>query len=78
MGEIYRRIKRKDILHLAVLLHDLGKGQEEDHSEVGRRLAEEVATRLGFDEQDPRTLSFLVHRHLLMAHTAFRRDPERR
>lgn len=74
-GEVYRSIKRKDILHLAVLMHDLGKGQEEDHSDAGKRLAEEVAIRLGLDEQDSRTLSFLVHRHLLMAHTAFRRDP---
>jgi [protein-PII] uridylyltransferase len=75
LGEVYRGIKRKDILHLAVLMHDLGKGQEEDHSDVGKRLSEEVALRLGFDEQETRTLSFLVHRHLLMAHTAFRRDP---
>ncbi|HKT33598.1 MAG TPA: [protein-PII] uridylyltransferase [Nitrospira sp.] len=75
LGEVYRGIKRKDILHLAVLMHDLGKGQEEDHSDVGKRLSEEVAERLGFDEQEARTLSFLVHRHLLMAHTAFRRDP---
>ena len=75
LGEVYRAIKRKDILHLAVLMHDLGKGQEEDHSDVGKRLSEEVAVRLGFDEQETRTLSFLVHRHLLMAHTAFRRDP---
>jgi [protein-PII] uridylyltransferase len=75
LGEVYRQIKRKDILHLAVLLHDLGKGQEEDHSEVGRAIAEDAAALLGFDEQETRTLVFLVHRHLLMAHTAFRRDP---
>ena len=75
LGEVYREIKRKDLLHLALLLHDLGKGHEEDHSEVGRRLAEETAARLGFDERDSRTLVMLVHRHLLMAHTAFRRDP---
>jgi len=75
LGEIYRSIKRKDILHLSVLMHDLGKGKEEDHSDVGKRLAEDVAARLGLDEQDTRTFSFLVHRHLLMAHTAFRRDP---
>jgi [protein-PII] uridylyltransferase len=75
LGEVYRGIKRKDILHLAVLMHDLGKGREEDHSDVGKRLSEEVALRLGFDEQETRTLAFLVHRHLLMAHTAFRRDP---
>jgi [protein-PII] uridylyltransferase len=75
IGQVYREIPRKDLLHLSVLLHDLGKGREEDHSEVGRRLAEETAARLGFTEQDTGTLVFLVHKHLLMAHTAFRRDP---
>ena len=76
LGEVYRDIKRKDILHLAVLLHDVGKGCEEDHSEVGKRIAKEAATRFGFDEQETRTLEFLVYRHLLMAHMAFRRDPQ--
>jgi len=73
--EVYEEIHRKDLLHLAVLLHDLGKGREEDHSEVGKAIAEETAARLGYDEQERRTLAFLVHRHLMMAHTAFRRDP---
>lgn len=75
LGEVCREIKRKDLLHLAVLLHDLGKGREEDHSEVGKAIAQDTAVRLGFDEQETRTLVFLVHRHLSMAHTAFRRDP---
>lgn len=75
LGDAYRQIRRKDLLHLAVLLHDLGKGHEEDHSEVGKRLAEQAASQFGYDEQDRRTLVFLVYRHLLMAHTAFRRDP---
>jgi [protein-PII] uridylyltransferase len=74
LGDAYRRVKRKDILHLAVLMHDLGKGQPGDHSEVGRKQAEQVGLRLGLDEQGLRTLTTLVHRHLLMAHTAFRRD----
>ncbi len=75
LGAVYQEIKRKDLLNLAVLLHDLGKGQEEDHSEVGKAIAEEAADRLGFDEQERRSLILLVHQHLLMAHTAFRRDP---
>ncbi len=75
IGEVCQEIRRKDLLHLAVLLHDLGKGREEDHSEVGKAIAEDAAARLGLDEQETRTLVFLVHRHLLMAHTAFRRDP---
>lgn len=75
LGDVSREIKRRDLLHLAVLLHDLGKGREEDHSEVGKAIALDTAARLGLDEQETRTLVFLVHRHLLMAHTAFRRDP---
>lgn len=75
MGVVYQEIRRKDLLHLAILLHDLGKGRKEDHCEVGKVIAQETAARLGFDLQETRTLMFLVHRHLLMSNTAFRRDP---
>jgi [protein-PII] uridylyltransferase len=75
IGTVYQEIRRKDLLHLAILLHDLGKGKKEDHCEVGKVIAEETAARLGCDPQETRTLVFLVHRHLLMSHTAFRRDP---
>ncbi len=74
IGRAYREIRRKDVLHLAILLHDIGKGFEEDHSEVGRRISEETAADFGLGEQERHALVFLVHRHLLMAHTAFRRD----
>lgn len=74
-GSIYREIQRKDLLHLALLLHDLGKGCEEDHSHVGVRIAQETAARFALEPQEARTVAFLVERHLLMAHTAFRRDP---
>ena len=75
IGAVYQEIRRKDLLHLAILLHDLGKGRKEDHCEVGKVIAEETAARLGCDPHETRTLVFLVHRHLLMSHTAFRRDP---
>ncbi len=75
LGTVYRDIREKDLLHLAVLLHDVGKGLPEDHSEVGKKIARDMAGRLGLDEQESRTLEFLVHEHLLMANTAFRRDP---
>jgi len=75
LAQVYREIKRKDVLHLAVLLHDLGKGQADDHSLVGERMAVDMATRLGMDEHHARLLAFLVRHHLLMSHTAFRRDP---
>jgi [protein-PII] uridylyltransferase len=78
LGDAYREIRRKDVLHLAVLLHDIGKGHEEDHSEVGKRIAEDLGALVGLGENEARQLVFLVHKHLLMAHTAFRRDVEDR
>ncbi len=74
LGQAYREIPHKELLHLALLLHDAGKGFEEDHSEVGRRLAWEATQRLGLPEHQRDLLVFLVHRHLLMATLAFRRD----
>jgi len=74
LGKIYADIQHKDLLHLAVLLHDLGKGKSEDHSDVGKAIAQKTSERLGLTQDESRLLEFLVHKHLLMAHTAFRRD----
>lgn len=74
LGTAYREIRQKEILHLAILLHDLGKGYEEDHSEVGARIADTVGRRLGLSNHVRELLVFLVRKHLLMAHLAFRRD----
>ena len=79
VGEAYRAIGNKELLHLALLLHDLGKGRIEDHSEVGKLLAQEVAVHLSLSAHQTEMLVFLVHKHLQMAHLAFRRnsaDPE--
>lgn len=73
-GKTYRRIRRKNILHLALLLHDLGKGYPEDHCEVGRRIAEQTGKRLGLSRDDTEDIKFLVHNHLVMSHVAFHRD----
>lgn len=74
LGEVYRGITEKRTLHLALLIHDLGKGYVEDHSEVGARIAAETAERLRLPDREGETLRFLVHKHLMMSHLAFRRD----
>jgi [protein-PII] uridylyltransferase len=74
LGRVYRDLKQKRTLHLALLIHDLGKGFPEDHSEVGARIAGEVAHGLRLPLREAETLKFLVHKHLLMSHLAFRRD----
>ncbi|HEY2762383.1 MAG TPA: [protein-PII] uridylyltransferase, partial [Pirellulales bacterium] len=73
-GDVYRSLKQKRTLHLALLIHDLGKGFAEDHSEVGLRIADETAQRLHLPAREAETLKFLVHKHLVMSHLAFRRD----
>lgn len=74
MGRRYRRIKDKTLLHLALLIHDLGKGYEEDHSEVGRRIAGDVADAFDLSPSHKETLQWLIHKHLLINEVAFRHD----
>ena len=57
-----------------MLLHDLGKGFPEDHSEVGRRIAEEIGERFDLPDEETETIKFLVHNHLVMSHLAMHRD----
>ena len=73
-GAIYREIRRKDLLHLALLLHDIGKGREGDHSMEGVRMAGEVVRRLGYPAEEAEHLLLLVRRHLLFSEVAFYRD----
>jgi [protein-PII] uridylyltransferase len=74
LGRIYRPLRPKWLLHLALLLHDLGKGRMEDHREAGIPIAAAAAKRLGLLPRDAETLRFLVHKHMLLNHLAFRRD----
>ncbi len=74
MGRRYRRLKDKGLLHLALLIHDIGKGYEEDHCIVGARIALDAAKRLGLDAASTDTLRWLVEKHLLVNVIAFRHD----
>ncbi len=68
------RVARPDLLLVGALLHDIGKGRGGDHSVVGEGLAVQVARRLGFAEADVVVLGAMVRHHLLLPHTATRRD----
>jgi [protein-PII] uridylyltransferase len=71
---LVRRVSRPDLLLLAALLHDLGKGWPGDHSTTGARLAAEVGGRVGLPAEDRSVLADLVRHHLLLVDTATRRD----
>ena len=71
MGRRYRRLKDKTLLHLALLIHDIGKGYEEDHSIVGARIARETAEILELDSASSEILEWLILQHLLVNTIAF-------
>ncbi|MFI5684914.1 [protein-PII] uridylyltransferase [Streptomyces sp. NPDC051636] len=75
-SELTRRVSRPDLLLVAALLHDIGKGWPGDHSMAGEIIAKDVAARIGFDRADVAVLSTLVRHHLLLIETATRRDLE--
>ncbi|MEW2164260.1 [protein-PII] uridylyltransferase [Streptomyces sp. NPDC007084] len=75
-SELTRRVGRPDLLLVAALLHDIGKGWPGDHSVAGEIIARDVAARIGFDRADVAVLATLVRHHLLLIDTATRRDLE--
>nr|WP_238992959.1 [protein-PII] uridylyltransferase [Jiangella aurantiaca] len=75
-SRLTRRVARPDLLLLAALVHDLGKGVPGNHSEAGEPIAVALGRRLGLTEDDASTLGRLVRHHLLLPETATRRDPD--
>ena len=67
------------IMALALLLHDTGKdkaetGDEDEHPVRGAEMVEEFGPRLGLNELETKRAAWLVKNHLMLAHTALRRD----
>jgi [protein-PII] uridylyltransferase len=72
--DIIHSIESRRALYVAVLLHDIAKGRQGDHSELGARVALKLGARLGLTREEIETASWLVRHHLLMSRTAFKRD----
>ena len=68
------RVSRPDLLVLGALVHDIGKGRGGDHSVIGAELAHQIGNRLGLWPSDIAILATVVRHHLLLPHTATRRD----
>jgi [protein-PII] uridylyltransferase len=79
-GKIYNSVKDKEILNLALLLHDIAKPVSiSGHEIIGAEMTSSIMMRLGYGEEEINKVCFLVKNHLLMEQVAFRRnlnDPE--
>ena len=71
---LIQELERPEVLYLAALLHDVGKGKGGRHEELGAKIAASVATRIGFSSEDIDDIDFLVLNHLKLSNTAQRRD----
>jgi [protein-PII] uridylyltransferase len=69
-----RDVARPDLLLLAALLHDLGKGWPGDHSVSGEVVSRDVAHRIGLNEADAELIAKATRHHLLLPMVATRRD----
>ncbi|ROR92159.1 [protein-PII] uridylyltransferase [Nocardioides aurantiacus] len=73
---LIRRVARPDVLMVAALLHDIGKGQLTEHCVAGEPIARRIAQRIGFDADEVDLVGDLVRWHLLLPETATTRDPD--
>jgi [protein-PII] uridylyltransferase len=74
-ARLIRDVGRPDVLLVACLLHDIGKGGLTEHSTAGEPLARAIAVRMGFDADAAAQVGLLVRRHLMLVETATTRDP---
>ncbi|GGU27230.1 [protein-PII] uridylyltransferase [Nocardioides albus] len=70
------RVARPDVLLVAALLHDIGKGSLTEHCVAGEPIARRIASRMGFPDDEVALIALLVRQHLLLSTTATTRDPD--
>ncbi len=73
LADIFLDLPDPEPLFVAALFHDIGKTGK-DHAAKGAALVRKILKRFGYDRKKMEDVCFLVHRHLLLAETASRRD----
>jgi [protein-PII] uridylyltransferase len=73
-NEVFPTLTNRRALYVALFLHDIGKGRDEDHSIVGARIAATLCPRFGLSEAETETVVWLIEQHLLMSNVAQHRD----
>lgn len=67
-------ISDRQMLYVALFLHDIAKGRPEDHSIAGAKVAKRIGKRFNLTAAQIDTLSWLVLEHLTMSIIAQSRD----
>jgi [protein-PII] uridylyltransferase len=74
-ADLFEGLDRPELLFLALLFHDTGKGLAgSDHVHGSLQLALAAVERIGLSKEDAETVGFLIATHLEMSSTLRRRD----
>ena len=72
--ELLNKLPKVEILYLAGLFHDLGKGKGGNHSEIGAKTSLIFAKKIGLSVADADLISWLVLNHLQMSSISQKKD----
>ncbi len=72
--ELINKLPKIELLYLAGIFHDLGKGKGGNHSEIGKKIVNQFCERLNFSIHDTELLCWLVKNHLLMSSVSQKAD----
>ncbi|MFO7832245.1 MAG: [protein-PII] uridylyltransferase [Desulfuromonadaceae bacterium] len=74
LTKLAQDIDKPELLILAVLLHDIGKGQGGQHAQKGAKMTPTIARRMRLTKESSQRLQFIVAHHLEMSYISQRRD----
>lgn len=72
--DLFQTLEKPELLYLAALFHDIGKGRNTDHSEFGAQFTLEFSKQHNLASADGKLISWLVKNHLFLSQTAQKKD----
>lgn len=73
-AKLFPQLLSRSLIYVTALFHDIAKGRNGDHAELGAIDVYDFAQKHGFSEEDAEMMAWLVLHHLKMSVTAQRRD----